>query len=311
MNDKTISEFGLVSVIMSTYKEPADYVFKAIKSIQNQSHKNLEIIIVIDDPTNEELKKMIIKLQEIDSRIKIIFNNKNIGLVQSLNKALSYCSGKLVARMDADDISDSHRIEKQLLFLQEHKYDMVSSNFKMFFDESDDIRTWKFPEKYQQCIKMLEYANCMPHPAWLVKKEVFKELNGYRDIFACEDYDFIIRAVLAGFKIGNCQEYLLKYRYNYNGISRSNTVKQQVISRYLGQEYKRGKSVTVDEYNNFISSKEYLKKTEELKKLYKLKQEIKVNASKSDKLKNCFKLAFNKSFWKEEYLNYQIKKLRN
>ncbi|WP_424031154.1 glycosyltransferase family 2 protein [Methanoregula sp.] len=47
-----------------------------------------------------------------DSRIRVIANEKNIGLTKSLNRGLSLAKGDYIARMDADDISDPQRLEK-------------------------------------------------------------------------------------------------------------------------------------------------------------------------------------------------------
>ena len=110
-----------VSIIMSVYNEIETEVELSINSILNQTYLNLEIIIVIDNPNNEALIKKIKKYSEKDNRIKCIYNDKNIGLANSLNKGLKISTGDYIARMDADDISYPLRIEKQVEYLEKNK----------------------------------------------------------------------------------------------------------------------------------------------------------------------------------------------
>ncbi len=56
---------------------------------------------------------------------------------------------------------------------------------------------------------------------------MYIKLNGYRDMPACEDYDFLLRALNYGYQIGICDDILLNYRINTNGISRKNILKQK------------------------------------------------------------------------------------
>ncbi len=112
---------GLVSVIMTNYNTPEEYLRQAIDSILNQTYSNLEFIIVDDCSTDNSLS--VIESYE-DKRIIILKNSKNIGLTKSLNKALAVCEGEFIARMDSDDISEPERFEKQIQYLKDH-YDVV------------------------------------------------------------------------------------------------------------------------------------------------------------------------------------------
>jgi glycosyltransferase involved in cell wall biosynthesis len=126
----------LVSVLMSTYKEPVVWVEKAVNSILNQTYKNIEFVVIIDDPTNYEVIAFIESVCQKDNRVKLIKNEKNIGLVASLNKGLKFCDGKYIARMDADDISMLDRIEKQIIAIQRYCADVVGANTQTFTEQS-------------------------------------------------------------------------------------------------------------------------------------------------------------------------------
>lgn len=105
-----------ISVIMSAYNESFDELNKSIDSIINQTYQNIEFIIVSDNPENKNIKMAVQAAN--DQRIKFIENKENIGLVQSLNRAISKATGKFIARMDADDISRKNRLKDKGRFVE-------------------------------------------------------------------------------------------------------------------------------------------------------------------------------------------------
>jgi glycosyltransferase involved in cell wall biosynthesis len=106
----------LVTVLMPVYNAER-FLKRAIDSILNQSFKNIEFLIINDGST--DLSLQIIKSYK-DDRIKLIENDKNYGLIYSLNKGIEIANGKYIARMDADDISYPERIKKQYTYLEGH-----------------------------------------------------------------------------------------------------------------------------------------------------------------------------------------------
>lgn len=120
----------LVSVIIPSYNTEKSILKESIMSILNQTYHNLQII-VIDDGSNCPVENI---LKDIyDDRIIILKNVINKGLVYSLNRGISYASGKYIARMDADDIAYPNRIKCQVDFLENNQgIDIVSSFAKSF-----------------------------------------------------------------------------------------------------------------------------------------------------------------------------------
>ena len=94
-----------ISVVMSVYNEPVDWIRQSIDSILNQTFRYFEFIIINDNPEGISQKKMLKDFAAKDNRIKIIENEENKGLTKSLNIGISKATGKYIARMDADDIS--------------------------------------------------------------------------------------------------------------------------------------------------------------------------------------------------------------
>ncbi len=100
-----------ISVIMSVYKEPEEQLRSSIESILKQTYSNFEFIIILDNPEEKWREDLINSYH--DNRIKFYVNEKNFGLTNSLNKALTYATGDYVARMDADDISMPDRLQNK------------------------------------------------------------------------------------------------------------------------------------------------------------------------------------------------------
>lgn len=244
----------MISIIMSTYKEEENLLRESIESILNQTYKDFEFIIILDYPENDLHKRIIEKYSKIDNRIRFFVNEKNIGLTGSLNRGLSLAKGEYIARMDADDISLPYRLERQLEYIKKNQYDLIGGITQMIDEDGNSIYSiQKVPTDFNKIKKALRYGQCIAHPTWLGRKEVFDYLNGYRNIPLCEDFDFTLRVVLNGFKISNLNETVLKYRMTKNSISRNNLYDQYLYMKYITNEYSNGNIASVE------NAKEYVK----------------------------------------------------
>ena len=110
---------ALISVLVCSYNN-SESIIDSIESLQIQTYKNLEILL-LDDKSSDDTKEKINYLSEKYENIRPFFNEANIGLTKSLNKLINYANGELIARHDSDDISFPNRFEKQLTILNEMK----------------------------------------------------------------------------------------------------------------------------------------------------------------------------------------------
>lgn len=251
---------------MSVYKEPIDWLRATVESILNQTFADFNYIIIVDNPDNIEAINVLNEYASKDSRIQIYVNGKNMGLVKSLNRGLQYCDSEIVARMDADDIAHLDRFEKQLKYMLEMDYDIIGADYNIFHDDVIE-RTARGPYTDEVCKKILRYESCVAHPLWMVRKEVYDKLQGYREIDSCEDLDFLIRAAIAGYKIGNAPHVLLEYRNNPNSITHEKTAKQQATTVLVTKRMRENKVMTMEEYNEFL-------KGEKIKKFYRTEERV-------------------------------------
>ncbi len=98
-----------LTVLMPVYNAEK-FLGEAIESILNQTFTDFEFLIIDDGSTDSTIK---IIESYTDSRIRLFKNQENLGISATLNKGIEMASTELIARMDADDISYSSRIQKQ------------------------------------------------------------------------------------------------------------------------------------------------------------------------------------------------------
>ena len=240
----------LISVVMSAYNEKGNWFIKSIESILNQTYKNIELIVFIDNPKNNELIEIAQRYEKKDKRIKLIINEKNKGLVYCLNKGIELSNGRFIARMDADDISELDRFEKQFNYLNLNPECILVGSQMKLIDEEDKcmVNNISFPIENKKIKKMLKLTNTFCHPSILFIKDYVVEIGGYRDIAYAEDYDLITRIVINGGKIANINEKLINYRVRKNGICQSNLNTQRQSEKYIKNNFKKRKIDNIKTY---------------------------------------------------------------
>lgn len=241
-----------VSVIMSYYNEELSWLKKSVNSILNQTYKDYEFIIIVDNPNIcREVDDYFNMLEKCNDNIIIYRNKKNIGLALSLNEGIKLAKGKYIARMDADDVSECDRIKKELFVLESHEYDMVFSN-KNIIDEKGNIITKAKPYEFdsRNVYDVLSLYNCVVHPSVLVKKDILETMNGYRNFKQAQDYDLWLRMLSRNYKIGVIDEPLINYRVRSNSISQSKSLLQFLTSEYQKKLFKQRKKEGEDHFSN-------------------------------------------------------------
>lgn len=247
-NNKNMIE---ISVLMSVYNEPIYFVEAAVESICNQTFRNFELLIVVDNPDNESIISYLRKKAKDDLRINILVNKKNMGLARSLNYAAKKARGKYFARMDADDISKLERLESQLQYIKERQLDMVSCIVDKI-DENEHITGSinTCPCQEQEVSKLLRWQNIIVHPTVMISRDVFMSVGGYRNFATCQDYDLWLRLVTQNYRIGVMDEKLLLFRRHCGSISATKHFSQCLNEKYIRLLYKeRKKKHGVDSYS--------------------------------------------------------------
>ena len=110
----------LVSIIMPTYK-CGRFISESIRSIQVQTYKNWELIIV-DDCSRDGTVATVLDLKKEDDRINLYQNSTNSGAAVTRNTALRNAKGRWIAFLDSDDLWEPTKLEKQIKFMEENEY---------------------------------------------------------------------------------------------------------------------------------------------------------------------------------------------
>lgn len=257
----------LVSVIIPVYNVEK-YVKDAVESIQNQSYKNLEIII-IDDGSTDHTYDIVNKLAKQDNRIKLYRNEKNLNIVKTLNFGLSVANGEYIARMDGDDISAVDRIEKKVKFLEENKdFDLVGCSVMAINDRGSVIGQTIYYSNQKILLKNLKYVTPVCH-IWVARKKLYDTLGGYREVPGVEDYDFLLRMTSFGLKYTNLEDYFgyfVRIGRSGNTISRYG-VRQRKMHAYVFRLYKERLKYKKDSFSD-DNLKKYIKTSNILEKIH-------------------------------------------
>lgn len=196
-----------VTVLMSEYNTKEEELRTSIESILNQTYKNFELLI-IDDCSNERSTKIIESYN--DNRIKLVHNEKNLGLAQSLNRGLEIASGKYIIRMDTDDISYPDRIQKQLEFAEKHPEYSIIAGRANYFNENGIYGTNSKIGKIEQ--NDLLFGTPFIHPSMIIRKKDILAVGGYPLYKRCEDYAMVMEMYAKGYKGYVMDTLVIKYR---------------------------------------------------------------------------------------------------
>lgn len=215
----------LVTVLMSVHND-LRYLPQAVQSVLDQSLDDFELL-VIDDGSTDGSADYLAGLA--DPRVRIVRNERNLGLTRSLNRGLDLARGLFLARMDADDVSAAQRLERQVDFLDRHPRVGIVGSARRLIDENgatiahapaaeDDVAIrWK-------CL----LGNPLAHPAVMLRLHLLNahKLRYDETCRTAQDYELWSR-LLAVTRAHNLREALLHYRLR-NGVSRTHQAEQRV-----------------------------------------------------------------------------------
>jgi len=236
-----------ISVLLPVYNAEK-YIKDAINSILIQTFQDFELVILNDGSTD---KTEMIILSFDDNRIKY-HKSENKGIVYQLNKGVELAAGEYIARMDSDDISLPARLSKQIEFMEQHpNVDALGTAYFRIDERGKKIGEKKVPSTHEECEFMATLNSPILHPTLMIKKDVIKEIGGYKkDFNLIEDYELFLRLIKSGYKMANLKEPLFYYRLNKATInSEREKCQQNAIYKYgnayLLDKLSKEKSATI------------------------------------------------------------------
>lgn len=208
-----------ISVILPVYNG-AKYLKEALESILEQSFSDFELIIINDGSTDQSEK---IIESFTDPRIVYIKNPENLGLAKSFNIGIKAAKGAYIARMDADDVSLSHRFASQVEYLKSHPEAGVIGTAVTLMDGEDRTHKKHFKPLTHLKIKWQSlFSVPVFHPTVMARAEVLKENLFDESLFNSEDYELWSRLIFdKGVCFANLSQPLLFYRVFKHSFTRS------------------------------------------------------------------------------------------
>jgi glycosyltransferase involved in cell wall biosynthesis len=213
-----------ITVLMPVYNAAA-YVKEAIKSILHQTYNDFELLIINDGSTDQSVSV----IESIsDKRIVLVHNERNLGLIETLNKGFQLAKGKYIARMDADDVAQPDRLSIQLRYMEAFPECGVFGSAYQEISVERKGKTVTFSDKHDLLKTVLFFNSCMSHPTVMFRKALLNEhqIRYAHEYKHAEDYALWVQ-LIDKTRFSNSPLPLLKYRLHASQVSSSHTAEQQ------------------------------------------------------------------------------------
>lgn len=243
----------MISVLSSVYNETLEEIRESIDSILSQSYCDFELIVVLDRPEYAEGLALLQEYAAKDARVKVLVNEKNIGLALSMNYAAENAKGEYFLRMDADDVCYPGRFQMQIDAIEGSEYDLICGNYD-FMDENGNMLPQK-PAVYNdaQLNALLAYRNIIHHPTVIMKAKAFWEAGAYRNYPCSQDYDLWLRMKCNGCKMHMMPEKLIKYRVRQASTTVQKRYKQSCTIEYIRNLYEQKNNMAGYSYEGYLA----------------------------------------------------------
>lgn len=219
----------LVSIVMAVYNGE-EFLKEALDSALDQTHTNIEMIVVNDGST-DGTKKILDNID--DTRVRIIHLEKNQGAANALNVGISQARGKWIAIQDADDNSYPTRIEEQVKYIVKHPelagvgtfIECIGGGLGVSGGMLRGVEKNRNSFISREEIKENIYWGCpLTHSSVMFSKDIFQKVGGYNTEFKIAyDYDLWLRMLENG-AIENVPKVLLQYRIHKKSLSHRDSV---------------------------------------------------------------------------------------
>lgn len=220
--DTTVQPFGQfegpipeVSCLMAAYSgDDARHLAAALESVGRQSGVDLELVLVLDGQVTSEIRTVVeTYFSRADHPGKVIQTKENHGLARALNEGLTHCRSELVARFDADDVSEPLRLKFQLEFLRAHTdIDILGTSLVLVNEEGAPVRNKSYPKSHTAIRRLFFLRNPIAHPSVVYRRSKIAALGGYPLFRRSQDYALWGVCLVNGLRFANLPLRLVQMR---------------------------------------------------------------------------------------------------
>ena len=218
-----------VSIVVACYNAQP-FLTAALQSVVQQSFQEWEMIVVNDGSTDGSLEELH-ALASRDSRVRV-FDQPNQGQNVAANQGIQQSRAPLIARMDADDISDPNRLEQQVAFMAAHpEVGLLGGQISRLGDQRSGLQS-NFPTEHQAIIDcLLKNHHAICNPAIVFRRDLFDQIGGYWEHNIAEDWDMFLRMGEVS-QLANLDACVLQYRFHRASINGRRIVEAQLFNEY-------------------------------------------------------------------------------
>ncbi|MBT5491364.1 glycosyltransferase family 2 protein [bacterium] len=208
-----------VSIVIPTYKR-VDYLSRLLKSIEVQTFKDFEVIVVDDNSPNiEEYKPIIEKYKKIFTEFKFITKKENKGAPNSRNIGIKESKYELIALVDDDDEWLPTKLEKQVKIFEnsDEKVGLVYTWTDVMDENRDIIHNYR--TEIEGNVKKDILKECfIPSPSVMVRKKVIIDAGLFDESFpSCQDWDMWTRIIFKGYEVKILKDVVTIYHKHSSG----------------------------------------------------------------------------------------------
>ena len=203
----------LVSVIIPYFNKKS-YIKETIQSILSQTYENFEIILIYDDESHDDLE-LIKQIQNTDKRIKLLINQKKLGVGESRNVGIKKANGEYIAFLDADDIWKSNKIKLQLDYMRKNNIKISHTSYSIINKDQKIIgyRRAKLKQNYSDLLSSCDIGLS----SVILEKKLFLK-NQFSSNKTKEDYVIWLK-ISKKLPIYGINKFLLLWRKTENSLS--------------------------------------------------------------------------------------------
>ena len=204
----------LVSVVIPMYNAQ-QFIKETLLSVINQTYTNIEIIVV-DDMSKDKSATIVKDLSNKDDRIKYIYLKENKGVANARNIGIEAAQGRYIAFIDSDDLWKENKLERQIEFMLENKYEFTYTEYE-FISENGESLNKIIPVEKQVNYKKLLSGICIGCSPVLIDRNYIQKI--YMENVKHEDYVTWLSILKSGYNAYGLNENLGYYRKLKNSLS--------------------------------------------------------------------------------------------
>ncbi len=182
-----------ISIITPTFNTPKDLLIEMIESVRGQSYSNWELCLADGSDPDSEARKILEEYTKKDSRIKVVYLDKNYGISGNTNKALELVTGEYTGLFDHDDVLEKDALFEVVKSIQDKHHDIIYTDEDKLNGKTLQYEDPNLKSDYNE--DLLLSHNYITH-LFVVKTDIIRSVGGFNSEYdGAQDYDVILKCI--------------------------------------------------------------------------------------------------------------------